>query len=118
MTSHTSLVVCTPRRTLVREWKAVLCPDHTTWACSGLGVEFLPLKLPGGVSLNVQRRQRGCMEEVTQTKGGSIWRRLSGEAKRVEPGGEVPVSCCGFSASFFHRMAPWCHWSVGRSLWV
>lgn len=47
--SHTSLVGCDdsiPRRTLL--WRAVLWPDHTAWACSGLGVEFLPLTLPRG----------------------------------------------------------------------
>lgn len=59
---HTSLVECddsTPRRTLVREWRVVLCPDHTAWACSGLGVEFLPLKLPCGGRSECEKKAEG-----------------------------------------------------------
>lgn len=51
-----------------REWRAVLCPDHTAWACSGLGVEFLPLKLPGGCRSECEKKAEGGMEEVTQSK--------------------------------------------------
>lgn len=100
--------------TLAREWRALLCPDHTAWPCSGLGIEFLPLKLPGRVSLSVTRRPRRRVEEVTQSKGGGSWRRLSGEAKRTELGGEAEsgstpgsVSCC-----WEVRLSPAAPWAL------
>lgn len=43
-------------------------PDHGAWTCSGLVVEFSPLRLPGGVRLN-DKKAEGVHG------GGEPWRR-------------------------------------------
>lgn len=90
----------------------MLCPAHAAWACSGLGIEFLPLKRPSRGQSKCDKRQRGCMEEVEAFGEGSVEepRERSWEVRlrQAEPWAPCPAS----------RNAPWCHWSVGRSLWV